>query len=66
MFPITRIEQLKNAGIIDDTELGTPEGKILIESITDEEFRAILTVHAKISDDLHRHKFEQAIHVMGF
>jgi hypothetical protein len=65
MTQIARIDQLKNAGIIDPKQL-SPKARALIESLTDDEFHAILTARAKISDDADRKSYDQQIQVMGF
>jgi hypothetical protein len=61
----SRIDQLKNAGIVDPKKLGR-KAKNLIDNMTDDEFHAIVTVHAKISNDGDRKKFRDQIHTMGF
>ena len=66
MPPIARIQQLKNAGILDKTKDLEPKAKALVDNLTDEEFHAILTVHSKISDANDQKDFGGHIRMMGF
>ena len=65
MARTSRIDQLKNAGIVDPRKLSR-KAKSLIDGMTDDEFHAIMTVHAKISNNGDRKKFRDQIHTMGF
>jgi hypothetical protein len=65
MARTSRIDQLKNAGIVDPRKMDR-KAKNLIDSMTDDEFHAIVTVHAKIPNEGDRKKFRDQIHTMGF
>ena len=62
---VARIDQLKNAKVVDPSKL-SQKAKDLIGHLTEDEFHAILTVHAKISDATHRTAVEDAIQNHGF
>ena len=62
---ISRIDQLKNAGIIKDAKDVLSDAAELIGSLTDDEFHAILTARAKI-DPANQQIFDQTILKAGF
>lgn len=62
----SRVEQLKNLGVIkDDTSLSA-NAKTLLDNMTDDEFHAVVTARAKISDPQHKDDYDQAIQMHGF
>jgi hypothetical protein len=61
----SRIDQLKNAGIVDPRKMDR-KARSLIDRMTDDEFHAIVTVHAKIPNASDRKNFREQIHTMGF
>jgi hypothetical protein len=63
---VSRIDQLKNAGIIDDPDDLKDDAMKLINDLAEDEFNAILTARAKISDAAGRKLYDRAIQVQGF
>ncbi|MCB1809079.1 MAG: hypothetical protein KDK04_28305 [Candidatus Competibacteraceae bacterium] len=62
----SRVEQLQNLGVIKDDASLSANAKALIENMTDDEFHAVVTARAKISDGGHRDDYDQAIQMHGF
>jgi hypothetical protein len=65
-MPITKLDQLINAGIIDPKKPVEPDAMLVIGSLTDDEICAVLAVHSKIADPQHRDRFKGHMHMMGF
>ena len=61
-----KAQQLVNAGIIKKKSDLKPNAKKLINSMTDDEFHAVITSHAKCDSKPHREKIADTVQLHGF
>ena len=62
----SKVEQLKNMGVIKDENDLSDNAKTLLDNMTDDEFHAVVTARAKIGDQQHRDNYDQSIQMHGF
>ena len=62
----SKVDQLKNLGVIKDESDLSANAKTLLDNMTDDEFHAVVTARAKIADSQHKDDYDQSIQMHGF